>query len=171
MTMKKIPWLFFTCALLIQCGYHLRGTGSFLPAHIKKISIPMFKNETTRYELDLKLTQNVINELVARARLDVSADAGGADAVLVGDIISFNVNPIAFSGGGSADRYNIVIVAKIVLRDLVSQKVLFSNPSFNYTEEYDVPQGTDFESVETLAIDKVAEKFARSLVVNILEGF
>ena len=169
--MKKIPGLFFACALLIQCGYHLRGTGSFLPAHIKKISIPMFKNETTRYELDLKLTQNVINELVARARLEVSADAGGADAVLIGDIISFNVNPIAFSGSGSADRYNIVIVAKIVLRDLVSQKVLFSNPSFNYTEEYEVPQGTDFESVETLAIDKVAEKFARSLVVNILEGF
>ena len=53
----------------------------------------------------------------------------------------------------------------------MSQKVLFSNPSFNYTEEYEVPQGTDFESVETLAIDKVAEKFARSLVVNILEGF
>jgi hypothetical protein len=171
MTMKKIPWLFFACSLLIQCGYHLRGTGSFLPTHIKKISIPMFKNETTRYQLDLKLTQNVINELVARARLEVSGDAGGADAVLIGDIISFNVSPIAFAGNASADRYNIVIVAKIVLRDLVSQKVLFSNPAFSYIEEYEVPQGTDFESVETLAIDKVAEKFARSLVVNILEGF
>jgi len=169
--MKKIAWLFLGCALLVQCGYHLRGTGSFLPAHIKKISIPMFKNETTRYELDLKLTQNVINELVARARLEVSSEPSGADAVLIGDIIAFNVNPIAFSGQATADRYNIVVVAKIVLRDLVSQKVLFSNPSFSYIEEYEVPQGTDFESVETQAIDKVAEKFARSLVVNILEGF
>jgi outer membrane lipopolysaccharide assembly protein LptE/RlpB len=169
--MKRIPWLILGCALAVQCGYHLRGTGSFLPTHIKKISIPMFKNETTRFELDVKLTQSVINELEARARLEVSADAAGADAVLSGDIVSFNVNPIAFSGQATADRYNIVIVAKIVLRDLVNQKTLFSNPSFNYIEEYEVPQGTDFESVETQAIDKVAEKFARSLVVNILEGF
>ena len=34
-----------------------------------------------------------------------------------------------------------------------------------------MPQGTDFQSVESEAIDKVAEKFARNLVVTILEGF
>ena len=169
--MKKILGLVLSCAVTVSCGYHLRGTGSFLPSHIKKISIPMFKNETTRYELDLKLTQSVINELVARAKLEVSADSRGADAVLSGDIVAFNVNPIAFSGQATADRYNITIVAKVVLRDLVNQKVIFSNPSFSYVQEYEVPQGTDFESIETQAIDTVAEKFARSLVVNILEGF
>jgi outer membrane lipopolysaccharide assembly protein LptE/RlpB len=169
--LRKILGIVLSCAVTVGCGYHLRGTGSFLPAHIKKISIPMFKNETTRYELDLKLTQSVINELVARAKLEISADSQGADAVLSGDITAFNVNPIAFSGQATADRYNIIIVAKVVLRDLVNQRVIFSNPSFSYTQEYEVPQGTDFESIETLAIDIVAEKFARSLVVNILEGF
>ena len=34
----------------IQCGYSLRGTGSFLPPSIKKISIPLFKNLTTRFQ-------------------------------------------------------------------------------------------------------------------------
>jgi hypothetical protein len=38
-------------------------------------------------------------------------------------------------------------------------------------EEYQGPTGSDFESVETEAIGKVAEKFARSLVINMLEGF
>jgi len=61
--------------------------------------------------------------------------------------------------------------AKLILRDLVNQKILFSNPYFVYIEEYEVPQGTDFESLQTQAINKVADKFARSLVVNILEGF
>ena len=168
---QRILGLVLSCAVAVCCGYRLRGTGSFLPPHIKKISIPMFKNETTRYELDLKLTQSVINELVARAKLEVSADSKGADAVLSGNIVAFNVNPIAFSGQATADRYNIIIVAKIVLRDLVNQKVIFSNPSFNYIQEYEVPEGTDFESIETQAIDIVAEKFARSLVVSILEGF
>lgn len=157
--------------LAAACGYHLRGTGSFLPPHIKTLSIPMFKNLTTRFQLDLKLTQGVINEIVARGKVGITADPESADAVLVGEIVSFAASPIAFSGQAAADRYNITVVAKISLRDRVNQKILFSNPSFVYVEEYEVPQGSDFESVETQAIDKIAEKFARSLVVNILEGF
>jgi outer membrane lipopolysaccharide assembly protein LptE/RlpB len=154
-----------------RCGYRLRGTGGFLPTHIKKVSVPMFKNLTTRFELDLKLTQSVINELVARGRVELAADEEHADAVLNGEIVSFNVQPMAFSGQATADRYNIVIVARIVLRDRVLKRVLFSNPSYQYIEEYEVPSGRDFESMETEALDKVAEKFARSLVITILEGF
>jgi outer membrane lipopolysaccharide assembly protein LptE/RlpB len=159
------------CCFALQCGYHLRGTGSSLPPHIKRMSVPMFKNNTTRYELDLKLTQGVINELVARGKVEVIQDQEKADAVLLGEIVSFTANPLAFTGEATADRYNITVVAKITLRDLVNQKVLFSNPYFVYIEEYEVPQGTDYESLQTQAINKVADKFARSLVVNILEGF
>jgi outer membrane lipopolysaccharide assembly protein LptE/RlpB len=154
-----------------RCGYRLRGTGGFLPTHIKTVSVPMFKNLTTRFELDLKLTQSVINELVARGGVEIAADEERADAVLSGEILTFNVQPMGFSGQATADRYNIVIVARIVLRDRVLKRVLFSNPSYQYIEEYDVPQGTDFESMQTEALNKVADKFARSLVITILEGF
>jgi hypothetical protein len=159
------------CLSMLHCGYRLRGTGSYLPSHIKKIGVPMFRNSTTRYQLDLKLTQAVINELVARTKVEVQSDNTGADAVLAGEVMTFSVNPIGFTGQATADRYNITVVAKIVLRDLVSQKTLFSNPSFVYVKEYQVPEGTDFESVETEAIDKVAEEFARTIVVSLLEGF
>lgn len=131
----------------------------------------MFKNMTTRFELDVKLTQGVIDELVARGKVEVTSNSEKADALLVGEITSFNVNPIGFSRQDTADRYNITVVAKIIMRDLANQKVIFSNPSFVYVEEYEVPQGTSFETWETQAISKVAEKFARSLVSTILEGF
>lgn len=169
--MKKTGILLLACLLLIQCGYHLRGTGSFLPEHIKKIHIPMFKNLSTRFELDLKLTQGVIDEFVTRGKVEITGDPEGADAVLQGEILSFYANPIAFSGEAAADRYNITIVAKIILRDLGKNRIVFSNPSFVYQGEYEVPQGSDFESVETQAIDEIAPKFARSVVITILEGF
>jgi len=169
--MKRYIGLLAACLLALCCGYRLRGTASYLPSHIKRISIPMFKNLTTRYELDLKLTRAVISEMVARAKVEVLAENAKGDAVLVGEIQAFTVNPIAFSGEAAADRYNITVVARIVLRDLVNQKVLFSNPSFVYVKQYEVPEGSDFESVETEAIEKVAEEFARTIVVNILEGF
>ena len=166
--------LIITLGLLLSfwsCGYHLRGTGSSLPPHIQRISIPMFKNSTTRYQLDVKLTRKVIEEMIARGKVEVTSETNKADAVLNGEILSFRVNPIAFTGQASADRYNITIVARIVLRDVTRGKIIFSNPSFIYQQEYEVPEGSDFESVETEAIDKIAEKFARSLVITILEGF
>jgi len=155
----------------LNCGYHLRGTGSSLPPHVKSVNIPMFKNMTTRFQLDLKMTQGVIDEMVARGKVEITSQKDAADAILIGEISSFTVRPIAFSGEAAADRYNIIVVAKIVLRDLIDKKVLFSNNNFIYQEEYEVPEGTDFESVQSEAIDKIAEKFARSVVITILEGF
>ena len=163
--------LFLISSLFLQCGYHLRGIGSSLPPHIKVLSVPMFANRTTRFELDLKLTQGVIDEMISRGKVEITDEMDNADAVLIGEILRFNANPIGFGGDAMADRYNISIVAKVILRDLVQKKVIFSNSSFVYQGEYDVPEGVDFESLETEAIDEMAVKFARSLVVSILEGF
>jgi outer membrane lipopolysaccharide assembly protein LptE/RlpB len=157
--------------LAAGCGYRLRGTGSSLPPGIKTVSVPMFKNQTTRYELDVKLTRAVINELVARGRVAISADAAASDAVLEGEIIGFTATPIGFSGANQADKYSITVTAKVTLVERASSKPIFSNPAFVYQQDYDVPAGASFESLQTEAIDKIAEKFARSLVVSILEGF
>ncbi|MCX7973963.1 MAG: LPS assembly lipoprotein LptE [Candidatus Aminicenantes bacterium] len=167
----RILFFFLISSFFINCGYHLRGTGTALPPSIKKIYVPVFKNLTTRYELDLKLTQAVINELITRGKLELVGEAEKADALLLGEITSFQVAPLAFTGKDTADKYNITIVAKIIFRELRSQQVLFSHPAFVYVEEYEVPEGTDFESMEAEALARVAEKFARSLVVALLEGF
>lgn len=153
------------------CGYRLRGTGSALPPRIRTMCVPMFKNQTTRYELDVKLTRAVINELVARGKVRIGDDPAAADAVLEGEITGFAASPIGFSGANQADKYNVTVTARVTLRDRTSAEPLFSNPAFIYQQEYDVPPGSSFESVQTEALDKIAGKFARSLVVSILEGF
>jgi outer membrane lipopolysaccharide assembly protein LptE/RlpB len=160
---------------LAACGYHLRGTGNLrdvLPAHVKKIAVPLFKNNTTRFELDKNLTNAVIDEFVSRGKVEITTDAASADAVLTGEVLVFNASPTAFTPGkGTADRYTITVVTKIELKDTRSQTIIYGNPAFPYTEDYEVPQGTDFDSVQTEAIKKIAGKFARQLVLTILEGF
>jgi outer membrane lipopolysaccharide assembly protein LptE/RlpB len=155
------------------CGYRLRGTGNalFSGQGIRKLSVPVFKNNTTRFELDIKLTRAVINEFVARGRVEVS-DPEAADAVLEGEVSDFRATPIGFSAQqSSADRYSINIVAAIRIRNLRTKKVIYENPSYAWQADYEVPQGTDFESSETEALDRIAEKFAQQLVITILEGF
>jgi outer membrane lipopolysaccharide assembly protein LptE/RlpB len=153
------------------CGYRLRGTGSALPPGIRTVSVPVFRNLTTRFELDVKLTRAVIDELVARGRVTVAADPAAADAVLEGEIVGFTARPIGFTGAGQADRYTVTVTAKVALKERASAKTIFADPSFVYQQEYSVPEGSSFEAVQTEAIDKIAAKFARSLVVSLLEGF
>jgi hypothetical protein len=112
----------------------------------------------------------VIEEIVARGKVEVKSDED-ADAILAGEILSFQASPIAFTEEAAADRYAITITAKIILMDLVKNRIIFKNPYFIYREEYEVPEGTDFESIETEALEKISEKFAWSLVTTILEGF
>lgn len=157
--------------LLAGCGYRLRGTGSSLPSRIRTVSVPVFKNLTTRFELDVKLTRAVIAELVARGKVRVVSDPAAADAALEGEITGFTAQPIGFGAGRQADRYNVIVTAKVALREKGAAEPLFADPSFVYQQEYEVPTGAGFESLQSEAIDKIADKFARSLVVSLLEGF
>jgi hypothetical protein len=152
------------------CGYRPVGTG-FLPAGIRTVRVPLFENRTARFELDLKLTQAVINELSSRGKIQVITDADKADAVLEGHILNFVVNPIAFSDQKTADRYDILVVVDVTLKESKSGRVVYANPSYMFKTDYQVPQGQDFESSETEALENLAKLFARGLIVAILEGF
>lgn len=169
--MRKYICLVLIISTFSACGYHLRGKGTFWPPQMKKVCVPVLKNSSGRFELDIKLTRSVINELVARTGVVIEPERDKADGLLLGEITSFKVQPIAFSSSGAASRYKITITTSMVFTDLVNQKVLFSDDNFTYVEEYEVPAGMDFETMETQAIDRAAEKFARQLVVNLVEGF
>src|SRR5690348_3688326 len=46
------------------CGYSLAGRGSFLPAYVKTIGVPMFTNRTTVFNLETLLTEKVRSEFI-----------------------------------------------------------------------------------------------------------
>jgi hypothetical protein len=167
--MKKPAFLAF-CLFAAACGYHAVGTGGSLPPEIKRIQVPIFENRTTRFQLDLKLTQAVIDEIVARGKVEITTDAAKADAVLIGRILSFTATPVAFSNK-TADRYEILVVTEITLKQSKTDKIIFTNPSYFFKTDYQVPEGSDFESSQSTALDTLAQLYARSLIVAILEGF
>ena len=166
-------WLCLVLAIIFLsgCGYQLRGRGSVWPPHMKSICVPVFKNTSGRFELDLKLTRSVINELITRARVSIEPDQDKAQGLLVGEISSFKVQPIAFSSEGAARRYKITVVTDVVFTDLLTDRIIFADDNFTYVDEYEVPAGLDYETMENQAIDRLAEKYARQLVVSLLEGF
>jgi hypothetical protein len=157
------------------CGYSLSGRGAFLPPHIRVIGVPTFTNLTSVYDVERRVTERVVSELIGRGKYKVERTADGVDAVLSGEISSITIAPAAFNDQRQATRYALVLTAKIEFRDLKDNKVLWSNPAMQFREEYEI-SGTitdpnAFFGQDVNALDRLAAEFARTLVSAILEAF
>ena len=153
------------------CGYALVGTGSFLPEYIQTVAIPTFANTTSRFEVEVRITDAVTREFVSRGNFTMVADSQNADAELTGTITSFTVSPIGLANE-EATNFLVQIRAQVNFRDLVQNRVLYSNSSFFFRQEFEIEQDPNaFFDVSNVAVDEIANEFARTVVSSILEGF
>ena len=158
------------------CGYSLAGRGSFLPAYIQRIGVPQFDNETAVFDLDRLVTERVRSEFIGRGKYTIVPDATGVDAVLTGTISSVTLNPVAFNTNQQATRYALILTAKVEFKDMRANKVLWSNASMQYREEFTLnPTGaldtSTFLGQDVNARERMSNEFARALVSAILEAF
>lgn len=170
----RTPALLVLAAVLAPtgCGYHLAGRSNILPRSIQTVGIPIFVNRTSRPELEQRVTEHIIDEFTTRGRLRIAPGEDGAQAILLGEILSYTVIPVVISELGRATRYEIRITARVILREIATERVLWEDDHFLFKRQYDVPVDPQaFVDQEIVAIDDVATDFARSVVTSILEGF
>ena len=156
------------------CGYSLAGRGSFLPAHIQTIAVPQFVNNSSVYDVERRITERVRSELIGRGKYRVVTGNEG-DAVLEGTIVSITSVAAATNNQRLATQMAIVLTASVQFRDLKNNKVLWSNPTMQFREEYPI-SGTvadpnAFFGQDVNALERLASEFARTLVSAILEAF
>lgn len=158
---------------LSGCGYALVGSGrGTLPENVETIYVSTFVNETPKVGLEQRLTEAVIRELSARARLKLVASRDAANAELSGRLTAYDVQAVRFDETGRAIEYQIAVTARVLLVDRSTDKPIFEDPNFLYRQPYPVPStSSTYFDVENLAVDALARPFARSLVSTILEGF
>lgn len=162
---------------LPACGYSLAGRGSFLPASIKVIGVPMFVNNTPIFEVEKRITERVRSEFIGRGKYKVESTANAVDAVLLGEISTITVTPAAFTEERQASRYVITVTSKIEFRDVKADKVLWTNPYLQFREDYElsntenVTDPAAFLGQDVNALDRLATELARSIVSAILEAF
>jgi Lipopolysaccharide-assembly len=159
------------------CGYSLSGRGSFLPAYIKTIGVPMFQNNTSVYEVERKVTERVISELIGRGHYTVLPQSTGVDAVLAGEITAISLVPSGFNQQQQASRYVLTLIAKVELRDVKANKVIWANPSLQFSEQYDMSNSNTSQDANAFlrqdanALERLATEFARAVVSAMLEAF
>lgn len=162
------------------CGYALVGRGAFVDPSIKRIGVPLFKDNTGKPAIDQKVTAKVIEELLKRGKFEVVQQAEGVDALVEGELNAYLVNPIGFSGvpgdttspQTQASRYSIRLNAKVRYGKVGEKEPIWQNDLFTAQDEYDV--GSDPQSFfdrEEQAIERLIAIFARNLVASMLEAF
>lgn len=168
--------LLLLSTVFLGCGYGLVGRTSNLPADIESIYIQPLTNRTTRQQVDLLLTEAIVNELVTRRRFEIANSKVSADAVLSGDILAFTVRPVAFGEDGRAIEYEIAIRADMLFQRTDNQEIIWAQNQYLFRENYDFVEqvgntGAVLFNPEDATITEVSRKFAQTLVIDLLEGF
>jgi outer membrane lipopolysaccharide assembly protein LptE/RlpB len=181
----RLPTLWRTSAalalaagVLLQtgCGYSLAGRGSFLPVYIQRIGVPLFTNSTAVFDLDRQVTEKVRSEFIGRGKWTIVPEATGVDGLVTGVISSVVLNPVAFNSAQQATRYALILTAQVEFKDMRTNKVLWTNSSMQYREEFQLNptnalDTTTFLGQDVNARERMANEFARALVSAILEAF
>jgi len=132
---------------------------------IKSITIPMFDNESLRYELENTFTKAVTDAFIEDNRLKVASEKT-ADAILLITIKTFERTPYSYDESENVKEYKISISADILLKKRDSEEELFKVRSFTEWATY-YPE----TEVEEDGIDKVAKKFSEKILRGILESW
>jgi len=169
---RLAPALALFAALTAGCGYHLAGTGTFLPKNIKTIAVAPFENKTARPEIEVRTTEAVARELSRHGGYKIVTDKTKADAYLEGTVTDFRTTPVQFNAEGRATRLETAVVLRASLRDLASGEILWSQANLLFRDQYDVQQQeANYFDLETTALDALARGAAEALVASITEGF
>jgi hypothetical protein len=162
-------------ALASGCGYALQGRGITTDSSIKRIGVPLFKDRSGKLGLDTRVTQAVIEELLKRGRFTIVKEVTNVDAVVEGNILSWNVAPVNFSsdtGTTQATRYAISLTASVVYRKIGQKEPIWANDAFSQRDEYDMGENAqNYFDREMQSIERLSAAFAHSLVAAMLEAF
>jgi outer membrane lipopolysaccharide assembly protein LptE/RlpB len=159
-------------AILSGCGYALVGKASTLPESVKVVQFVTLENRTPKVSLEQRLSAEIARELASRGRFKVQSTAEGANAVLSGAVSGFDLYPVSFDSQGRATDYQVRVTAQVSLKTLPDGTVLWQNPAYTFRDNYQFSaSAASYVDRENEAIDKVAGRFAQSLVTSLLEGF
>jgi hypothetical protein len=157
----------------VSCGYHVAGTAARIPPDVKTIAVPAFKNASSTFRIEQQVTAAVTREFLERTHYRIVPNPAGADAILRGTIKEVRSHAITFDiNTGRATSLQVQVTADVKLEDLHSHRLLFSNSSYVFREEYQVSESPSalFEE-DKPALDRLSRDLARTLVTDILENF
>ncbi len=124
--------------MVSSCGYY--STSSRTAGEIKNIAVPYMKNETPEPEIELEITDKIIEGIIKDNTLKVVADSE-ADAVLEGSVVNYQNVPSTFNKTPDetdiqAEQYRLVIGLRVSLLNRRDNTYIWENKSIQAQGDY-----------------------------------
>ncbi|MDR3092498.1 MAG: LPS assembly lipoprotein LptE [Endomicrobium sp.] len=180
--MKKITVLVSLFALLsmslASCVSPYEPAVQILPGHIKKIYVKPVINNTLRFGLETKFTQEIMSEVLVDGRLSLVNDETEADGVLTVTIRRYILQPLIYDVNNVPEQCKLWITASASLIDKENDVTLWIDPNLEGVQIYRCSTGGqsnagtgDGMTDEDNARDIVLEKMTRNIVRRVIKGF
>lgn len=155
---------------------------------MKVIAVPAIENRTNRYRIEQRMTEAVVHEFLARTKYRIVSNEDSADAVLHGEITSFEATPAVFDTSPATQnpssittvntqtaRATTMLVSvhmKVWLEERETKEMLYRNDNYLFREPYEISTDpSTFFDEQGPALERMSRDFASRLVSDILENF
>ena len=148
-----------------QLGY---SVGSMLPKDIQSVFVPTVVNATDEPQLEIEVTQSVIEALQQDGSLRVVAEPD-ADAVLHARVIEYRLVPIAYrrDRATATEEYRVLLTASFQLTRSATDEVVAQSARVRGESTFELVG--DLTSSKRLALPEAADDLAHDIVERIVE--
>ena len=178
------------------CGYHFASSGDALPPSAQTIYVGRFGNATRLTGINDELMRYIKDEIAMHRRLKLVDSPDEADLQLSGIVRLAIQGPINFNTAYEPTTYRNSVVVSAVLKDLHTKKIIWSTtrvgsgqhvavvatnivtttPTFlqQNLRGGDIAQMPDLQIAQSetaVGRDLMMQRFAKSLYVEMAEGF
>jgi len=161
--------LAFLLMVLPGCGYRLANK-NFGGGEGQTIAVPTFTNGTTTYRIEQRLTEAVRQELIRRTRFKVVPVTTG-DLVMSGEVLNYAAVPVIFNQQGRGSAYTMLVDMNVRVTNTKTGEVVFQNDRWTFREVFELSQSSaEFVPEDTAALDRLARRFAASLVATVMHS-
>ncbi len=141
--------------LLSSCIYSFYG---FFPKEFKKVGVEVFKNQSTRYGIEINVTQNFIKGFEEDGRLEI-VEPSKANLLIKGEIKSFSKNPHSFDQNGAVLEYKVTISTEIEFINKLKDEEFLPTKNFSGWAIYKIP-----DEDETIGIERASKDLAEKVI-------
>lgn len=148
-------------------------TGASIPEGVNTIFIPFFADQSSGEVADLsdRLNQVLINRFINQSSLQLADGRAGADAILEGEIVSYENAPFSVTGEEQADQnqVSISVRASFQFTENEEEEEGEYNKSFSGSATYD-PNEDPIEG-ENNAAQQALEQVANNMFNDAVSGW
>ena len=147
--------------MLGSCGYHNPYVYS---GPERSIYVATWKNRSSVLDLDSRIYQSLIEWFQKSGSIKITKNKEGADLILAGEIITYDVPTLAYATGGAASNVKLRLQVRYILKDLKTGKVLIERPSEDWMEDYRVTSSsTQTKENEDAALDVIIDELSQKI--------